>query len=312
MAARARGNASARHGDDRACSRSRSASRSSRATASACSWSARPRSARCFPASTTSASALHGRLALRPLRLRGAERRADRRDAASRCAIRTAQGRRRAGSASTRRSSSMVWVAGGVFGPDREGVPCRDARDQGDVQWTDTRRQRRALRSGEIDGHPGRRGRPLAELPALRARRRSAASASTSRTWARRCSRASSTGRRTWTAPSCRPIRSAFGRDYREFGLYGGVTQELGPHSQVGARYDFYNPDADSTNQVMGAQVPTALAYQTLSLTAALARAVGAAHRRVRHQPQPQRPRHQGNPANLADNAFIVRGEVSF
>ena len=38
----------------------------------------------------------------------------------------------------------------------------------------------------------------------------------------------------------------------------------------VGARYDFYNPDADSTNQVMGAQVPTALSYQTLSITAAL------------------------------------------
>ena len=45
----------------------------------------------------------------------------------------------------------------------------------------------------------------------------------------------------------------SFGRDYREFGLYVGVTQELGQHATVGVRYDFYNPDADSVNTVMGA-----------------------------------------------------------
>ena len=92
----------------------------------------------------------------------------------------------------------------------------------------------------------------------------------------------------------------AFGRDYREFGFYVGVTQDLGPHLQAGVRYDFYNPDADSVNTVMGATKPTALAYQTVAFAAALRAAVGPPHRRVRPQPQPQRPRRRGEPGQPA------------
>ncbi len=61
-----------------------------------------------------------------------------------------------------------------------------------------------------------------------------------------------------------------FGRDYRELGLYAGITQELGPHAAAGIRYDFYNPDADSANMVMGSTKPTALSYQTVAFAAAL------------------------------------------
>jgi len=103
-----------------------------------------------------------------------------------------------------------------------------------------------------------------------------------------------------------------FARDYREFGIYGAITQEIGPHMMVGARYDFYNPDADSTNQVMGAQLPTALSYQTLTVTAALrapsGRLIAEFDLNRNHNGRDM----QGNPANLADNAFYVRGEVSF
>jgi len=104
----------------------------------------------------------------------------------------------------------------------------------------------------------------------------------------------------------------AFGRDYRERGVYVGFTQELGPSGMIGVRYDFYNPDADSTNQVMGAQIPTALSYQTLAVAAALrgpsGRLIAEFDLNRNHNGRDM----QGNPANLADNAFIVRGEVSF
>jgi len=104
----------------------------------------------------------------------------------------------------------------------------------------------------------------------------------------------------------------SFGRDYRELGVYGAITQELGPHGMIGARYDFYNPDADSTNQVMGAQLPTALSYTTLTVTAALrapsGRLIAEFDLNRNHNGRDM----QGNPANLADNAFFVRGEVSF
>ena len=80
----------------------------------------------------------------------------------------------------------------------------------------------------------------------------------------------------------------------------------------MGARYDFYNPDADSTNQVMGAQVPTALTYQTLSLTAALRGPSGRLIAELDINRNHKGRDLEGNPTNLKDNAFIVRGEVSF
>jgi hypothetical protein len=104
----------------------------------------------------------------------------------------------------------------------------------------------------------------------------------------------------------------SFGRDYREFGIYGGFTQELGPNGMIGFRYDFYNPDADSTNQVMGAQLPTALSYQTYAIAAALRGPSGRLIAEYDINRNHNGRDVQGNPANLADNAFIVRGEVSF
>ncbi|HZL19268.1 MAG TPA: hypothetical protein VFG23_16150 [Polyangia bacterium] len=104
----------------------------------------------------------------------------------------------------------------------------------------------------------------------------------------------------------------AFGRDYRELGLYAGVTQELGQHAQVGVRYDFYNPDADSVNTVMGATKPTAFAYQTLSFVAALRAPSGRLIAEYDINRNHNGRDLEGNPTNLADNAFTIRGEVSF
>jgi hypothetical protein len=103
-----------------------------------------------------------------------------------------------------------------------------------------------------------------------------------------------------------------FGRDYRELGLYVGVTQDLGPHALVGIRYDFYNPDADSVNQVMGATLPTALAYQTVAFAGALRASSGRLIAEFDLNRNHNGRDLLGNPTNLAANAFILRGEVSF
>jgi hypothetical protein len=104
----------------------------------------------------------------------------------------------------------------------------------------------------------------------------------------------------------------SFGRDYREFGVYAGITQELGEHASVGFRYDFYNPDNDSTNQVMGAQVPTALAYQTFAIAAALRAPSGRLIAEFDVNRNHNGRDVSGNPTNLKDNAFFIRGEASF
>ena len=100
----------------------------------------------------------------------------------------------------------------------------------------------------------------------------------------------------------------AFGRDYREFGAYVALTQELGQHAQVGVRYDFYNPDADSVNTVMGATKPTAFAYQTLSFVAALQAPSGRLIAEYDINRNHNGRDMEGNPTNLADNVFTIRG----
>jgi hypothetical protein len=104
----------------------------------------------------------------------------------------------------------------------------------------------------------------------------------------------------------------SFGRDYRELGLYVGITQDVGPHAQAGIRYDFYNPDADSVNTVMGATTPAALAYQTLAFAAALRATSGRLIAEFDLNRNHNGRDLQGNPTNLAADAFIIRGEVSF
>jgi hypothetical protein len=103
-----------------------------------------------------------------------------------------------------------------------------------------------------------------------------------------------------------------FARDYREFGLYVGLTQELGPRWQVGIRYDFYNPDADSVNTVAGATKPTALAYQALEFAAALRASSGRLIAEYDVNRNHNGRDMLGMPVNLPSNAFIIRGEVSF
>ena len=266
-----------------------------------------------FPGEYDVGARLHGRLALRPLRGRRAERRADRREAASRCAIRTPPRTSTGGSASTRRSRRASGSRAAFSGLTGKGFHAGTPATKATVQWND-RNGNGVLRAGRDHGHPGRRGHPVAELPALRARRRPAPRRHDPERSARRCSTASSTGPRTSTAASCRPIRSPSARDYREFGaLRAPSRRSSGRTRRSGVRYDFYNPDADSTNQVMGApaadgaRLPDAVAWPPRCAAPS-----GGSSPSTTSTATTTAATSQGNPTNLADNAFIVRGEVSF
>jgi hypothetical protein len=101
-------------------------------------------------------------------------------------------------------------------------------------------------------------------------------------------------------------------RDMREIGWYAALTQDVGEHLMLGARYDFYNPDRDSANLTLGSQVPASFSYQSLSLAAALrvpsGRLIAEYDINRNHLGRDS----AGAPTNLRDNAFVIRGEAKF
>ncbi|HVY40473.1 MAG TPA: hypothetical protein VHM31_21190 [Polyangia bacterium] len=206
--------------------------------------------------------------------------------------------------------SSRVWVAGGFSGLSGRGFHAGTSATKSVVQWNDLNGNG-VLDQGEVVVVPGVAAVPSqnfsrfgygadlrlgVEEPFL-----GATTLYSEIYWAKNLDRA--------VLPAD-PV--AFGRDYRELGLYVGVTQGLGPHAIVGIRYDFYNPDADSVNQVMGATTPTALSYQTVAFAAALRGVSGRliAEFDLNRNHNGRNP--EGQPTNLASNTFVLRGEVSF
>ncbi|HEY4185686.1 MAG TPA: porin [Polyangia bacterium] len=104
----------------------------------------------------------------------------------------------------------------------------------------------------------------------------------------------------------------AVGRDYTEVGSYLGVTQEICRHGIVGFRYDYYNPDKDSTDIQSAVAVPQSFIYQTFAFTAALQAASGRLIVEYDVNRNHLGRDVNGLPTNLKDNAFIVRGEAKF
>lgn len=104
----------------------------------------------------------------------------------------------------------------------------------------------------------------------------------------------------------------SLGRDLREFGFYLAVVQDICPHVQVGARFDYYDPDRDATD-LQGAQLkPSSMAYRTWALAVALHS--GPARLVVEYDINRNNLGRDasGLPTNLADNALTVRSEVKF
>jgi hypothetical protein len=104
----------------------------------------------------------------------------------------------------------------------------------------------------------------------------------------------------------------AAGRDQRELGYYGAVTQDVGQHLTLGVRYDFYNPDRDSAGQEQARAVPQQRSYKSWALAAALRARSGRLIFEYDLNRNHLGRDSAGLPANLKDNAFTVRAEMKF
>lgn len=105
----------------------------------------------------------------------------------------------------------------------------------------------------------------------------------------------------------------AAGRDLRQFGWYAAVTEELTPYGMIGLRYDTYNPDRDSNQRTAGTPVPLDSSYSTLSVAGAV-RYPGYARLsfEYEHNTNPLGRLTNGAPTTLADDLFMLRGQVQF
>jgi len=100
-------------------------------------------------------------------------------------------------------------------------------------------------------------------------------------------------------------------RSMREIGYYLALIQEFG-RWRLGVRYDYYNPDQDSNKNAKGSPVPTDASYSTLAVAAACVAPWGRLIIEYDHNQNHLGINTSGMPANLADDAVLVRGEVSF
>ncbi len=103
------------------------------------------------------------------------------------------------------------------------------------------------------------------------------------------------------------------GRDVRQLGWYVAFTQELTPYGMIGVRYDSYDADRDSNGLKGGVQVPNSSVYSTLAVAGAI-RYPGYARLQLeyQHNGNPLGRNKNGLPTTLADDAFIIRGQVQF
>lgn len=107
------------------------------------------------------------------------------------------------------------------------------------------------------------------------------------------------------------PVAAA--RALRELGWHAGFTLDLTRYAQIGARYDYYNPDFDARDRLAGTLIPANASYATAAFAAALryadrARLVVEYDLNRNHLGRDA----NGAPTNLKDNAVLVRGEVVF
>jgi hypothetical protein len=107
------------------------------------------------------------------------------------------------------------------------------------------------------------------------------------------------------------PIANS-GQDLRELGYYFALVQDIGRFLQVGLRYDFYDPNRDSTDLQQARQVPSSQSYQTWAFVAAARIPAGRLIAEYDVNRNHNGRDVAGLPTNLADNAFTLRAEVRF
>lgn len=101
------------------------------------------------------------------------------------------------------------------------------------------------------------------------------------------------------------------GRSLRQLGFAAGATLELGPHAQLGVRYDVYDPDGDLTENRGGRPVLRSNRVSTLAVSA-IARLKGRARLILQYDLNRNNLGRtvEGAPTHLPDNALTLRTEL--
>jgi hypothetical protein len=99
------------------------------------------------------------------------------------------------------------------------------------------------------------------------------------------------------------------GRNYRELGAYVAALLQVSDYGTVGARYDFYNPDLDSTDPSKPL-VPTSFSYSTLAFVAALGSPNARLQLEYDHNDNHQGRDMEGNPTTLKADTVTLRGQI--
>jgi len=102
----------------------------------------------------------------------------------------------------------------------------------------------------------------------------------------------------------------------REWGFYLAAVQNIGKHVKLGFRYDYYNPDMDSTDRQSAVMVLSSQSISTYSTALALVEKSNTLSGRLIAEYDVVRD-HQGRnttglPADLKNNVFTLRAEVAF
>jgi len=108
----------------------------------------------------------------------------------------------------------------------------------------------------------------------------------------------------------------SLGRDAREWGMYVAAVQNIGSHFRLGFRYDYYDPDMDSSDRQATVMLLSSQAISTYSTALALVEKSGTLSGRLiaeydvvkDHQGRDYR----GLPSDLKNNVFTLRAEVAF
>jgi hypothetical protein len=105
----------------------------------------------------------------------------------------------------------------------------------------------------------------------------------------------------------------AAGRGVREFAYTFALQQQFTRHVELGARYEYYNPDFDANERQAIALVPVDVSFTTLTLTAAW-RTFDPARLAVEYarRTNPLGRSQNGTPTTLASDTFVVRAQLAF
>lgn len=207
-------------------------------------------------------------------------------------------------------ATAKLEIAGGVSGLGGRGFHAGALASKPVLQWSDSD-ENGSVGQGEVTGSPGSAAAPSTSFTRVALGVDLALSARFSAMLRTTVAAELFLGNNLDRAVLPADPKSVVGRDFREVGYYVALIQEYG-RWRLGLRYDHYNPDQDANKNAKGSPVPTDASFSTLAVVAGCTASWGRVLIEYDHNRNHLGVGLDGMPANLADNAVILRGEVGF